>query len=192
MARPKSEEKKQALLEAATAAIAQLGISAPTSLIARKAGVAEGTLFRYFATKDELLNGVYLFLKQDLCQFTLENIDSSEHDARKYTNYIWNCYIDWAILHPEGHRTMRQLAVSDKITEETEQQGADMYPEMYRRCEQSVRPIFRTSPFRTFGHGMFMALADTTMEFATRDPERAAEYKNIGFEATWKAITNGE
>lgn len=55
MARPKSEDKKQALLEAATAAFAQSGIAASTSAIARSAGVAEGTLFRYFATKDELL-----------------------------------------------------------------------------------------------------------------------------------------
>lgn len=53
MARPKSEDKKQALLEAATAAFAQSGIAASTSAIARSAGVAEGTLFRYFATKDE-------------------------------------------------------------------------------------------------------------------------------------------
>ncbi len=59
MARPKSEDKKQALLEAATAAFAQSGIAASTSAIARSAGVAEGTLFRYFATKDELLNELY-------------------------------------------------------------------------------------------------------------------------------------
>lgn len=40
MARPKSEDKKQALLEAATAAFAQSGIAASTALIARNAGVA--------------------------------------------------------------------------------------------------------------------------------------------------------
>lgn len=71
MARPKSEDKKQALLEAATAAFAQSGIAASTALIARNAGVAEGTLFRYFATKDDLLNALYLHLKQDLCQTML-------------------------------------------------------------------------------------------------------------------------
>ena len=37
MARPKSEDKKQALLEAATAAFAQSGIAASTSAIARSA-----------------------------------------------------------------------------------------------------------------------------------------------------------
>ncbi|HHG0447272.1 TPA: TetR/AcrR family transcriptional regulator, partial [Citrobacter freundii] len=56
MARPKSEDKKLALLEAATTAFAQSGIAASTAVIARNAGVAEGTLFRYFATKDDLIN----------------------------------------------------------------------------------------------------------------------------------------
>ncbi|WP_257394266.1 TetR/AcrR family transcriptional regulator, partial [Enterobacter hormaechei] len=55
MARPKSEDKKQALLEAATAAFAQSGIAASTALIARNAGVAEGTLFRYFALMNPLM-----------------------------------------------------------------------------------------------------------------------------------------
>ena len=46
MARPRSEDKHQALLEAATEIVASHGLAAPTAQIARRAGVAEGTLFR--------------------------------------------------------------------------------------------------------------------------------------------------
>ena len=53
MARPKSEDKKQALLEAATVAFAQSGIAASTALIARNAGVAEGTLLYPFGELEE-------------------------------------------------------------------------------------------------------------------------------------------
>ena len=66
MARPLSEEKRSAILGAATAVVAALGVSAPTVKIAKDAGVAEGTLFTYFPTKDELLNRLYLELKMDL------------------------------------------------------------------------------------------------------------------------------
>lgn len=89
MARPKSEDKKQALLEAATQAIAQSGIAASTAVIARNAGVAEGTLFRYFATKDELINTLYLHLKQDLCQSMIMELDRSITDAKTMTRFIW-------------------------------------------------------------------------------------------------------
>ncbi|SUH17067.1 tetR family transcriptional regulator [Salmonella enterica subsp. enterica] len=104
MARPKSEDKKQALLEAATQAIAQSGIAASTAVIARNAGVAEGTLFRYFATKDELINTLYLHLKQDLCQSMIMELDRSITDAKTMTRFIWNSYISWGLNHPARHR----------------------------------------------------------------------------------------
>jgi len=66
MARPLSEDKRTAILEAAAEVVATLGVSAPTAKIAKGAGVAEGTLFTYFANKDELLNQLYLKLKTDL------------------------------------------------------------------------------------------------------------------------------
>ena len=66
MARPRSEDKRAAILEAAAEAVAVLGVSAPTAKIAKGAGVAEGTLFTYFANKNELLNQLYLELKTDL------------------------------------------------------------------------------------------------------------------------------
>jgi len=56
MARMRSPEKRKALLEAAVLEIDASGLSAPTSRIASRAGVAEGTLFTYFANKDALLN----------------------------------------------------------------------------------------------------------------------------------------
>ena len=40
MARPRSEDKQIALLEAATEVVAEQGLAAPTSLIAKRAGVA--------------------------------------------------------------------------------------------------------------------------------------------------------
>src|ERR1700730_17065670 len=66
MARPLSEDKRTAILRAAAEVVARLGVSAPTAKIAKGAGVAEGTLFTYFANKDELLNRLYLELKIDL------------------------------------------------------------------------------------------------------------------------------
>lgn len=93
MARPKSEDKKQALLEAATAAFAQSGIAASTSAIARSAGVAEGTLFRYFATKDELLNELYLAIKLRLVRMMIAGLDPDEKRPKeKRAQYLEQLY----------------------------------------------------------------------------------------------------
>lgn len=191
MARPKSEDKKQALLEAATQAIAQSGIAASTAVIARNAGVAEGTLFRYFATKDELINTLYLHLKQDLCQSMIMELDRSITDAKMMTRFIWNSYISWGLNHPARHRAIRQLAVSEKLTKETEQRADDMFPELRDLCHRSVLMVFMSDEYRAFGDGLFLALAETTMDFAARDPARAGEYIALGFEAMARADSRG-
>jgi len=56
MAREKAADKEKAILEAAVAVFAERGFwNTPTSLISKTAGVADGTLFTYFATKDDLI-----------------------------------------------------------------------------------------------------------------------------------------
>jgi len=192
VARPKSEDKKQALLEAATIAFAQSGITASTALIARNAGVAEGTLFRYFATKDDLLNVLYVHLKSDLCSAMLSDLDRTQTDAKALTRHIWNSYIDWGIRNPTGHRAIRQLAVSEKITCATQQKVDELFPEVREMCHRSVMPVFLSEEFRLFGDAMFLSLAETTMEFASREPERAVDFKAHGFEAMWRALSVGD
>jgi AcrR family transcriptional regulator len=67
MARPRSEDKQKAILDAAVEEFAVRGVwSTPTSAISKAAGVAEGTLFTYFATKDVLVNALYRALKLEL------------------------------------------------------------------------------------------------------------------------------
>ena len=66
MARVKSPEKRAAILHAAVHEIAKVGLGAPTAKIGRRAGVAAGTLFTYFANKEELLNELYAELKGEV------------------------------------------------------------------------------------------------------------------------------
>ena len=66
MARPKSEDKRSAILGAATRVIVSEGLGAPTAMIAREAEVANGSLFTYFETKADLLNALYVELKGEM------------------------------------------------------------------------------------------------------------------------------
>lgn len=59
----KMSEKEKKILDAAIAVISEKGFSAAsTSEIARQAGVAEGTIFRYFKTKKDILHGILIRL----------------------------------------------------------------------------------------------------------------------------------
>src|SRR6476620_1974859 len=136
MARPRSEDKRAAILEAAAEAVAVLGVSAPTAKIAQGAGVAEGTLFTYFATKDELLNQLYLELRTDLSDAIMAGYPSGGSLIDR-SRHVWDRYLGWGSAHPLKRRAARQLAVSDRITEESKKLVGDAFGEindMLREC----------------------------------------------------------
>src|ERR1700689_4487239 len=129
MARPLSEDKRSAILEAATEIVAELGIGAPTAKIARGAGVAEGTLFTYFPNKDDLLNQLYLELKTDLRNAMMSCYPSGKSLLVR-SRYAWECYIAWGMACPLKRKALRQLAVSDRITQQSKKIGGQAFGEI--------------------------------------------------------------
>src|ERR1700741_4965799 len=163
MAPPLSEDKRTAILEAATQAVAVLGVSAPTAKIAKDAGVAEGTLFTYYANKDELLNRLYLALKMDLRDAVVSDYPAGKSLIDR-SRHFWDRYIGWGSAHPLKRRAMRQLAVSDRITEETKKLLGDAFGEvndMMREC--AAGGAMRHQP-PSFVSAIMSAIADATMD----------------------------
>src|SRR5580692_7213672 len=129
MARPRSEGKRNAILDAAAEVVAELGIGAPTARIAKDAGVAEGTLFTYFATKDELLNQLYLVLKLDLRDTMMKGYPTGKSLLDR-CRHVWICYVGWGAAHPQKRKALGQLTVSDRITEMNKKLGSEAFGEI--------------------------------------------------------------
>ena len=187
MARPLSEEKQTAILEAATEVVAMLGVSAPTAKIAKGAGVAEGTLFTYFATKDELLNRLYLELKMDLRDAMMTDYPVGKSLINR-NRHVWDRFIGWGSTHPLRRRAMRQLTVSDRITKKSKKLVEDAFGEfddMMREC--AAGGVMKHEP-SAFVSAIMSAIADTTMDFIVREPAQAKRYTKAGFDAFWKAV----
>lgn len=182
MARPLSPEKKSSILRAALEVIAEEGLSASTAKIAGKAGVAEGTIFTYFADKDMLLNALYVDLKTDLAA-AMEKRFSAGADARERARHLWNSYIRWGAADPLKHRALRQLSVSERVTEASRAAGRKCVGQFSRVLEEISRNRERTE----FSGAVMNALADTTLDFIAREPGRAKRYTELGFDAFWRA-----
>src|SRR5262245_24158479 len=60
MARPKSDDKRRRILEAATRVFARKGyFAARVSDVARRAGIADGTIYLYFRNKEDILVSLF-------------------------------------------------------------------------------------------------------------------------------------
>ena len=188
MARPRSEDKRNAILDAATEVVAKLGTGAPTARIAKDADVAEGTLFTYFASKDELLNQLYLKLKADLSKAMTVGYPSHRSLVER-ARHVWNCYVGWGSAHPLKHKAMTQLGVSERITEKSKKIGAEAFEEINQMIREIMAGgVLKDQP-RAFTAAILSAMAGTTMDFIAREPGRAKHYTKAGFEAFWKAVT---
>jgi AcrR family transcriptional regulator len=191
MARPLSEEKRNALLAAAIDAVASSGVAASTLKIAKDAGVAEGTLFRYFPTKDDLLNQLYLDLKSDLMGFLAAEYPT-DAGIQAQIQHLWNRFIDWGVSRPDKRKALRQLSVSDKITEESQNAGQAMFYNLQSMVENGFKTgVLREQPILFLG-GVIEALADMVLEAASRDPAKIGQYKHLGWETLWGAIARRE
>ncbi|BCP54519.1 TetR family transcriptional regulator [Kaistia sp. 32K] len=187
MARPLSEEKREAILAAAVELVATQGTGAPTAKIAREAGVAEGTLFTYFATKDELLNQLFLEIEAELAAALLDGypVDGT---PRERTRHLWDRLIDWGAANPAKRKVLRQLKVSDRITEGSRCSAGELFQEISAMLEQNLADHASAGQTVTYVGAILDSLAETTLEFILNDPEQREPYKKSGFEIFWKGI----
>jgi AcrR family transcriptional regulator len=184
MARPLSEDKRTAILAAAAQLVAEQGVGAPTSRIAKLAGVAEGTLFTYFAGKDDLLNQLYLDLKAELRETMIGGFPQ-DGDVAVRARHVWDRYIDWGAARPLRRKAMLQLGVSDRITPATLQAGAAGFREIEALMQAHTEA--GDAPSAAFIVAILESLAETTLAFIAKEPARAEHYKQAGFNAFWRA-----
>jgi len=114
VARPKSEDKRNAILDAATRLFAERGLTAaPTSEISKQAGVAEGgTLFTYFTTKDDLINALYREIKLELADAMMSDFPRKKNVGTRM-RHVWDRYVNWGIANPKQRKVLGQLTVSE-------------------------------------------------------------------------------
>jgi AcrR family transcriptional regulator len=186
--RPKSGDKRNAILSAATEIIAEQGLSAATAKISRAAGVADGSLFTYFPDKDDLLNQLYIALKADMRERMISSFPESG-SLKTRARHVWDSYIAWGISFPVKRRAMAQLSVSDRITEKSRRAGEAGYDDVLAIMEEIIaRGALQDRP-SAFAASILQALAQTTMDFITRHPKDAKRYRDRGFDAFWRATT---
>jgi AcrR family transcriptional regulator len=187
MAKPKSEDKRNAILSAATQVFAERGLGAPTSAITSAAGVAEGTLFTYFKTKDDLVNALYREIKLELADAMMSGFPRRT-SVRHRLQHVWNHYVDWGVANPAQQRVLTQIQVWGGLTADSKRAGLAPFIEIQTMVEDAVaQRIYQDLP-QPFIAATLGALAETTMEFIRQDPERAEMYRTSGFEMLWAGI----
>jgi AcrR family transcriptional regulator len=174
-------------MSAATRVIDTQGLSAPTAVIAREAGVANGSLFTYFDTKTDLFNQLYLELKREMASAALEGLPAGT-ELREELFHAWSNWMRWAVDNPEKRRALAQLGVSDEITPASRAAGHKTMATIAQLMERSrAKGPMRKAPMG-FVAAIMNSLAEATMDFMVQDPTSAKKHCKVGFEALWRVL----
>ncbi len=187
MSRAKSDDKRKAILSAALRVFAERGVShAPTAAISKVAGIAEGSLFTYFKTKDELLNELYIEMRRD---FDRELTDYPHAaDARTRLRYVWDTFLDIGIARPERLPVMRQLRASGKLLKDNEQAGTMVVETLKATRDAVLGGEFHDAPLE-FLVLLLRAHAEATIEYVVAHPDEEVHSREMGFNLMWRGIT---
>jgi AcrR family transcriptional regulator len=150
--------------------------------------VAEGTLFTYFKTKDDLVNELYRQIKLELADAMMSGFPR-KRSVRHRLQHVWDCFVNWGVANPMQRKALAQLEVSDRLSLESKTAGLAPFIEIQTMARDArARHVFRDLP-EEFVAGTMRALAETTMEFMTANPKMADQYRQLGFAVLWAGIT---
>jgi AcrR family transcriptional regulator len=190
VARPKSEDKRNAILDAATHLFAERGLTAaPTSEISKQAGVAEGTLFTYFKTKDDLINALYREIKLELADAMMSDFPRKKNVGTKL-RHVWDRYVNWGIANSKQRKVLAQLQVSEALTKESKNAGGAPFVEFQTMIRDAIEQrVFRNDlPVELISKSL-TALVEATIDLTVTKPSKAKQYRDSGFQMFWAGIT---
>jgi AcrR family transcriptional regulator len=188
MARPLSEQKRVALIDAAIALFAERGIWATsTAAIAAAAQVANGTLFTYFASKDLLVAAVHQSLRREISDVLLSAYPKAA-DARVRFRYLWDRYVDWGVTHPDKFHVLKQLQASVALVANNRSLGSPELAPIERLAQDSIRKKRIRNHSVPYIAAAMASLASTTILFASHQRNSRIDYVSAGFEIFWSGI----
>jgi AcrR family transcriptional regulator len=187
VARPRSGDKQRAILDAALRICAERGIGgAPTSAISKAAGIAEGSLFTYFKTKDDLLNELYATLRSEFSRHLTDF--PREADAQTRLRHIWDRFLDLGATHPMQLKVLAQLRASGRLFRDNETPNFALV-ELLRISAEAVEETELSQLPAEYLVLMVRAQAEITVEFINAHPEAAALCRETGFKMLWNGLT---
>ncbi|GAB2518826.1 TetR/AcrR family transcriptional regulator [Microbulbifer agarilyticus] len=100
---PASLEKYNRIIAAGTALFAEKGFHGTTvPEVARKAKVGSGTIYLYFANKEDLVNGVFQSCKSKLSSYLARGVSYDDNaDLRESFRTVWQNLCEFAVQNPQ-------------------------------------------------------------------------------------------
>lgn len=129
--------KRAAALKAALELISEQGFhGAPMSKIAERANIGVGTIYRYFVSKEDLINALYIDIKTRLTRYALRNY-SKDRPVPESFKQLFGDIVLYYIENPSELSFSEQYENSPLITDATHTEAI--------RIAEPVQALFKSA-----------------------------------------------
>jgi AcrR family transcriptional regulator len=190
MATVQALTKYDAILDAALTLFTTHGFQgSPTTKIAQEAGVATGTLFHHFQSKESLINALYLRTKKDLAAALA--VELNENDSvRVNLERLWLNTMSWILTHPTQHRFLVQFGHSTAISSLSKEQAMLETAFMVALVERGKREgVLKDLPMELFSE-LHLGLTRAAARYFLAHPMDFEDmhHRTLAFEVYWNAL----
>jgi len=185
-------EKRDEIVRAALELIAEHGFhGAPMAMIADRAGVGAGTIYRYFENKDVLITELYRDLEDRIYPIIMEGYAEVKPFRERFL-HLGTALLRYFIENPLDFRYLEQFHNSpygvavrrDRILGERE--GCDVYRELFEEgiAQQVLKDVPLTILFALAFGPLLSVARDHILSFITLDDALISRT----IEACWDAV----
>lgn len=185
-------DKHTNIIEATIRLFAKEGVGVPTSKIAKEAGVSNGTLFNYFETKQALIEGVYLFIREKMAIDVNEQLDF-EADMKELFSNVWHYYALWCWEHTLEHEVLNLLTSSQILNEDVKKEEVDFWLTLHTIVEKGIKDkLLVTAPYLYLCEIAAGQLNATILYAKSNNLKKKdlVELVELGFSIHWNGISN--
>ena len=186
----KTSANREKILATALTLFTERGFfGTPTALISKEAGVATGTLFFHFKTKEILIDTLYRRIKSEAARAMGEGVDAGMTAPEKIRRIGFNA-VDWGINNPAKQKFMEQFAHSPFVSTSAHEEGMSHFLFL----QDLVRDGIREGTIREIDPSLLFCMMASSISgliaraSVTEDP--AEREKNIreGLEFIWNGL----
>jgi len=132
------EDKRKAIMDAALKLFTERGFhGTSTAQISKEAGVATGTLFHYFPTKEDLINNLYFEVKADLSREMVKDLEP-QVNFKDRLKKIWDNLVRWGLDNHKEFLFVGQFCNSPYISNFTREEVMKEYFTIHKLIEDGV------------------------------------------------------
>lgn len=181
--------KKERILNAGLSLIVERGLErTPMSQIADRAEVGMGTVYKNFKNKEDIINGIYVKIKEEEAAIVFVNLGFSNDVKETFYDY-YSRMIDYFLAHPLKFDFISRYAFSPIITSEMQQTAmAQFYPfdKLYELgLEQGIFKMIKAKHMTFF---VFSAIAYWLKAAKELNIKIDTAYKEILLSMAWDAV----